>query len=271
MKRRIALTLATTLLLLTSPAEGQEGRQSRLLLSLFGGITTSSPLWTVNRQPVFINTSTIDTVRLVRRLQSGIMFGASGTLFPSPHFGLHGEIAFLGLGLENRCRLVFSDPAGPGPSLSPTADACDDITETDGSATTGAFFVGGVVRAAPRGFASPFLRIMAGITTRSSSTTQVAGRFIDATSGVTLLPIISDPEGGKTSPAVAAAAGVMVALGPGYQLRLELRDHILVVDRITAPADPLTLRAPAENAIEHNFALSVGLDIVLEQRRGRRY
>ena len=266
---RTASMLTAVLLVLSHPARGQEGPQSRLMLSLFGGISTGSSLWTVNRQPVFNNLGNTDTVRLVRRLQPGIMFGASGTLFPSPYFGVHGEIAFLGLGLENRCQMIFTDPAVG--NLGYTVDACDDITTTDGSATTGAFFVGAVARAAPRGFASPFLRVMGGITTRSSSTSEVVGRYLNSSGTVTGLVIINDPDGGGISPAFAVAAGVMIALGPGYQLRLEIRDHLLMVDRLTGPADPLTLLAPSENALKHNFALTVGLDIVLEQRRGRRY
>ena len=69
------------------------------------------------------------------------------------------------------------------------------------------------------------------------------------------------------------AAGFTQPLGKdgGYQVRLEMRDVISSFERVTGQADPTTLIAPTEIKYYHHLALTLGLDVVLERQRGRRY
>jgi hypothetical protein len=69
------------------------------------------------------------------------------------------------------------------------------------------------------------------------------------------------------------AAGLAFRLGTGYQLRLEGRDVITLLDQVTGPADPSsgTLVPPRSGHVFHNFAFTVALDVILEQSHRRRY
>jgi hypothetical protein len=62
----------------------------------------------------------------------------------------------------------------------------------------------------------------------------------------------------------------MVPFAPGYQVRLEFRDQLLFLRRVSGPADALA-EAQTERMLVNSFGLALMLDIVLEQKRGRRY
>jgi hypothetical protein len=66
-------------------------------------------------------------------------------------------------------------------------------------------------------------------------------------------------------------AGVTAAIGPGYQLRWEVRDNITGVQRVTAATPEARVIPPHEVTYKHLFSMSIGFDVVLERRRGRRY
>jgi hypothetical protein len=57
----------------------------------------------------------------------------------------------------------------------------------------------------------------------------------------------------------------------GYQLRWEVRDNIVGVHRVTAPTVQARTIPPHEVTYKHLFSLSIGFDVVLERRPGRRY
>jgi len=82
--------------------------------------------------------------------------------------------------------------------------------------------------------------------------------------------IIEDPGLSSVEPSAQFGLGVMVPFAAGYQARLEFRDRLLLVDRITGPANALG-RAATERTTINSLGLVIMLDIVLEQRRGRRY
>jgi hypothetical protein len=82
--------------------------------------------------------------------------------------------------------------------------------------------------------------------------------------------VISDEQNVSIYPLVGGAAGVMFTLSPGYQIRAELRDQLMILQRPTGPANDLAV-AEIESFIGHAPALVFGFDIVLERKRGRRY
>jgi hypothetical protein len=125
-------------------------------------------------------------------------------------------------------------------------------------------------RFAPGGGLKPYLRAQGGITTRQSSTVEVTGSFLDENLVRQTVLIIGDPDPAALHPTASFGVGVMLPFATGYQARLELRDGLLLVERITGPADALAV-APTETRLFHSVALVLMLDIVLEQRRGRRY
>src|SRR5207253_2100915 len=65
-------------------------------------------------------------------------------------------------------------------------------------------------------------------------------------------------------------AGATIAAGRGYQIRWEIRDNIVGIQTVTGPAERGAV-PPHETSYRHIFSLNVGLDVILEKRRGRRY
>jgi hypothetical protein len=149
------------------------------------------------------------------------------------------------------------------------AQLCNNIS---GSTVSGGaiHLSGGVVlRAAARGAVSPYLRAGVGIVNRPQSTVGMAGSYV--TNGtIVIREVISDDSPHRTSVTAALGIGLTVPLAPGYQLRFELRD---AVSRIERPAGAANGQADAatEMTAFNSLGLTVGLDIVLEQKRGRRY
>jgi len=66
-------------------------------------------------------------------------------------------------------------------------------------------------------------------------------------------------------------AGATIAAGRGYQIRWEIRDNIVGIQRVTGPTVTQGTVPPHETSYRHIFSLNVGLDVILEKRRGRRY
>lgn len=242
-----------------------------MVLSMFGGVAGGSHLWDISRQPLIVlgteASPRFDTLRLGRKIKPGLVLGVSATIFRSAHLGISGEISFLGLSTDDDCTLVFESP-GSDP-FGRNAQVCGDISSHGASPTTVGFFLGGNYRVAPRAFATPYLRAQVGLGVRSGSTIETVGTYLDAGQPRRRI-VILDNGGTRVLPSAGAAVGFMIPLGPGYQARLELRDQVLAMERVSGPADALAT-APTITNLVHSVALSAAIDIVLEQRRGRRY
>lgn len=265
---RIALCWTLLLLLLPAPAAAQRRAEPNLLVTIFGGVTTGSSLWQIGKQPLSLlgEPTMSDTLRLSRSLEPGVSLGASATYFSSPHFGITGEIFFMGFGLDDRCELTYRAP----PADTVNLQICDDITERGGAASTIAFAIGGTYRFAPGRFASPYLRAQGGFTTRNASTVELVGRFTDVDGITQTRLVIGDAGHSALHPTLAVGLGVLVPVSPGYQVGLEIRDNVLFFPTVTGPASSLA-EAPTGTATRHSFSLVARFDIVLERKRGRRY
>jgi hypothetical protein len=269
--RSLAPAVAAALSLgMPGVAAAQSRPEPQLLLTMFGGAVSGATLYESMRQPLALleDPSAVDTLALSRRISPSITIGASATYFPIAAFGLSGEITFLAFGLDDSCTLTYtaSTPARTGYN----EQICADIASKGLSASTIAFYVGGLYRFLPRGAVKPYVRAQAGFAVRSGSTVEVSGRFLDGTGTVRDRLVIEDLDPGSLAPSASFGVGVMVPFAPGYQARLEFRDHLLAVDRVSGPANALA-QAPTEGMLAHSVGLVITLDIVLEQRRGRRY
>lgn len=265
---RIALCWTLFLVLLPAPAGAQRRAEPNLLVTIFGGVTTGASLWQIGKQPLSLleEPTRSDTLRLSRDLEPGVSLGASATYFSSPHFGITGEIFFMGFGLDDRCQFAYAASQNGWYN----DQICGDITERGGSASTIAFALGGIYRFAPRGFASPYLRAQGGLTTRNASTVEVVGRFTDVDGATQTRLIIADAGHSALHPTLAVGLGVLVPVSPGYQVGLEIRDNVLFFPTVTGPASSLA-EAPTGTTMKHGFSLVARFDIVLERQRGRRY
>ena len=259
-------------LLLAAPAAAQTSPQPTIVLTISGGVVTGHGLWAIERQPLCILggggacTGTYDTLRIARSISPSLILGASGTYFPWPHLGFHAEISYLGLPIDDTCTPVRLFPDPPNQRAQ---QMCDNLTAAKGTGGAISMFVGATLRAASTKAISPYARFNIGMVNLSSSTTEVVGAYVDA-GGVQERQIIEDINGAGSSFMLGAAAGVTTSLGTGYQFRLEVRDVVNSMTRVTGPANDLAI-APTESKYFHHFGLVMGLDIVLERRRGRRY
>jgi hypothetical protein len=272
--RKAAVGIVLGLGLFATRAPAQTRPEANLMLELFGGITTGSGLWEINRQPLTVRGTEAfpmyDSLRIVRRLEPGLVLGASASVFPHPTLGFTAEVMLLSLPVADDCTLAFHNTGVD--LLERNQQMCVNLADGAGAATTVTVSAGGIFRLAPRGYVSPFLRAEVGLSIRNSSTVEVESEYIDFDGSLSPpFVIVFDPNNGThTFPSGGVGGGLMIPFAPGYQVRLEVRDNMTLLERITGPASNVAI-APTERFLHHAVGLLVGLDVVLEQKRGRRY
>jgi hypothetical protein len=257
--------------LVARAATAQTGSQPKLVLTIFGGVATGNSLWSVARQPYCLPVGSCtssdphDTLRLTRDLSSSLIAGAGATYFQSAHLGFTLEVYYLGLPLDDGCTGLFYNPD----AQSRNEQLCNSITSSSPSTSAIALFGGVVLRAASTHAISPYVRGSAGVLRYSSGTVEMSGVFVSNNTISSRAVILDDkPKSGAVT--VQAAAGLTAQLNPGYQFRLEIRDVLVPLEHVTGSADALG-RAPTTTRVHHRIALTLGLDVVLEKKRGRRY
>jgi len=269
--RRLLFACCAVLLSHPAIAPAQSGPEPTMILTLFGGASTGHALWHIGRQPLctLSSCSTVtpqyDTLELTRNISSSIVIGAAGTYFRNPHVGIEGEIFFLGLPFDDTCRLLYLNP-----SDSTDQQVCDNISAASLSTSAISFYGGLVFRLSPRHAISPYARAGLGLVTYSGGTIELSGPFIDGTGTVRSRAIIVDDHPKSSSFSFTTAIGFTTRISPGYQFRLEAHDAIVPLRRAVGAADRLG-QAPTALRTYHRLVLTLGLDVVLERKRGRRY
>jgi hypothetical protein len=85
------------------------------------------------------------------------------------------------------------------------------------------------------------------------------------------LPIYLEDETRMAKPTAALSIGLATAPSQGYQFRLELRGTAVQLNVVDGPV-PAGVQMPAVRSKWSILpSLAVGIDVVLEKRRGRRY
>ena len=262
---------ATLAVLLASvmPLAAQSRSQPNLVLTMYGGAANGHSLWDIARQTlVYADTSGSllprDTVTLERRVNSAIVVGATMTLFPNPHVGLSVDIAYRGFSFDDTCRPIYLQTDNSGAT---NQRLCDNITSASNGGSVVGITAGGILRAAASAPVSPYLR---GAVTFAHTTISTLSLAAPEALGSTPRAVIVDPSPRRLSLNPLVAAGLTTSLGTGYQLRLEVRDEFARLERMDASANALG-EGPTSLKMFHHFALVIGLDVVLEQKRIRRY
>lgn len=278
MKRILSAPLALGLLIApAAAAAAQTPSQPNLVLSIVGGVATGTTLWSINRQPLDVLCTPpqgcgIDTLRLVRDLTPGIFAGLTATYFRHPSLGFTLDVFFLEFPLDDTCEGIFYNPDSGGDPVFGTRNnqVCTDIGSASPSTSAISAMGGVVLRAAGGKSISPYVRGSMGVVGYSSGTIAMSGVFVENQTINTRSVLIDDKP--KTLRLGAqAAAGITARMSPSYQFRFELRDVIAPMERVDGPAPINTLRPPKKTVLLHRFALILGLDVVLEKTRGRRY
>ena len=258
---------------LSAPAAGQTGSESNLVLTIFGGAVTGHRLWTVDKQPLCLLddasqacTAQDDTLEISKSIGSSVVVGASATYFVSPLVAVHAELSFLGLPVESHCAGVYYN----ADVQNRNRQVCNNLQTLAGAGGAITAFGGVTLRAASRRALSPYVRGNLGLVSHAHSTTDMVGAFVDTAGNLVGRLVVADPKPGQTSVMLGAAVGFTSAVGTGYQFRLEVRDLMTSLERVTGPANAQAV-APTASRFYHHIALTIGLDVVLERKRGRRY
>jgi hypothetical protein len=264
---RVRTLLWVALLLLSGtevrPAWGQTKDQARLIFTVSGGVVLGRSLWAINAQPVQFITPA-DTFALQRRIRSSLALGFGGTYFAGDHLGLAADGFLIGLGFEDGCRMVFSSGAAE------VVSTCQSIQGTTKSATAVGLTAGPIYRFTSRNLFAPYVRANVGVVFSNQSSIRTVGSF-NTPDGISDLIVYDDDHESRVEPMLGLGAGVTAAIGPGYQLRWEVRDNITGVQKVTAATPQARVVPPHEVTYKHLFSISIGFDVVLERRRGRRY
>lgn len=249
--------------LVATPAAAQKtGDQATLVFTVSGAFIQGKRLWAVERQPIQDGVFT-DFYNLNRDIKSTLAASLSGTYYPGSNVGLTAEAYLMGMGYDDGCTL-----AAPSESLRNT-EVCSDIDKQEKSAAAVALSTGAIFRIASREFISPFIRASAGLLLTNQSSVLTEGI---STSNAGALLVVYDDEGRtRVRPAFALGVGTTFALNRGYYLRWEVRDNYVGVVKVTGITDAPRFIPPHETVYKHLFSVHIGLDVVLEKERGRRY
>ncbi len=250
----------------------QTGDEPRLIFSFYGGVAKGPDVYQIPRQSLFLlfQTDLHDTLQLTRNLTTAPTVGMNASLFQPSGFGLTAEIAYVGLKIDDFCRMVFEHT---DPQLR-NRQVCNDISSRTLTVSNVGITLGGAYRLWARNPVTPYARVQGGIGIRSTSIVETVGRYnaegIDGVVRPTDRVVINDASDVVVRPFFVGAVGVTLAIASGYQIRFEIRDHLMRLERPTGPADDFA-QVNTEGFWGHAPALVFGFDIVLEQKRGRRY
>jgi opacity protein-like surface antigen len=263
MRVRVLVGVATAVLTIRSaPVAAQKtGDQSRLVFTVSAAYITGKGLWTIPNQPIF-NLLPPDTLFLSRSIKNNFGAGFSASYFRGDHFGLTADAFLLGLGYEDRCHL-----AAPQQD-SQSGRICEDIDAQNKSAAAVAISVGAIIRVASREFISPFARVGTGLLFNNQSSVFMAG--FDPEDGA-LHIIYNDDKTSRVRANFELGVGTTVAVSKGYHLRFEVRDNFVGVVRVTEPIPQVGAIPPHGTTYKQLWSLLVGVDVILERIRGRRY
>lgn len=265
-----ALAVFAALLAPGSTAAQATRDQARLVFTIFGAYNGGSDLWNVGIQPVRFpgfDPIEVDSLAVGRRISPGLGLGVSATYYPSPVFGYSGEVALLGVGYEDECTIISSTPP-PGTNDNPET-VCNGIDGSSRGASLVMLSVGVVARAMSQQVVSPYLRAGIGVAVGSQSSLRMFGPTA-GTQGEIFL-VYEDDSNTRVTPAFIVGGGLTAQIGPGVQLRAEARDNIVGFATVTGATTTDGLVPPSETQYKSVWTVSLGVDIVLERKRGRRY
>jgi hypothetical protein len=266
MDRRRAAVVILCAGLLPAVAAGQStADQAQLHFTVGVGMTSSSgQLWRIGAQPFIVDSLTTDTLAISRGFRRTISVAFSGTYFPNNHLGLVAEAHLIGLGTRDRCQIGFTQ----GDTI--TTDLCRSIGNAQRNATSVGVSLGAVYRFASRQPVHPYLRVGGGLVVTQQSFVRTRGTVF--TSGAPSdLVLFDDDRSTTVKPYALFGGGIVAVTGRGTQVRFEVRDNWIRVPVITGPTVRQGLIPPTGMISRHVLSFMIGVDIVLERKRGRRY
>jgi opacity protein-like surface antigen len=260
-------TLALLLCLAAAPVALQAqatGDQSRLLFTVFGGYIGGQDLWKVGAQPLVDNAFT-DVLELTRKFEPSWTAGLSATYFKGSSIGITGELQVIDSRMRTGCSVLTQS----GSAIND--DICASVEGTLRSTLSTAFSLGAIFRVLSREDISPYFRAQAGIFTIGASTTGVTGSWVGDDQLVRFVDIYPEDGNSHVSAQFQLGAGVTIPIAKAYHLRVEGRGISYGVPVVIGPTERQDIVPPTETRWNTQFQVLVGIDLVLERKRGRRY
>ncbi|MFN8653096.1 MAG: hypothetical protein U0133_14425 [Gemmatimonadales bacterium] len=250
-----------------APLAAQTADQARLVFSVgIGQSSGGGELWSIGRQPFLVSPSRTDTLSLRRSFRRSLNVVLSGTYFPGNHLGYNVEAQMLGLATEDDC-----SKAGGGMPAPPVALLCNTINRHDGSGSAVALSGGLIYRFAPQQPLHPYIRANVGFLVSQESFIKVGGPLGDSLPVASDAVIYADRNSSSIRPTVSFGGGLVAVIGRGYQFRFELRDNWVQVPKILGATSIQGVRPATDLVGKHILTATLGFDVVLERKRGRRY
>lgn len=263
--RDLAALAAVLLATPAVPLEAQRtGDRARLVFTVSGAYVDRKGLWSVPSQPVQDgagSSTLVDSFALSRVIMPTFGAGFSGIYFPGEHVGLTADAFLIGLGYEDNCRVLG------GVQSAQNLAVCESIDVRERRAAAVTLSGGAVFRAFSRETISPFARVNAGLLFSNQSSIRTEG-FNESGALLTIYEHDSDT---RVAPAFAIGVGATMVLGRAYHLRWEVRDNIVGVEEVTGATPGPRIEPPHGQTLKHLFSVLIGIDVVLERSRGRRY
>ena len=267
---RSGALLAACVAGLASRAAAQATRGPELIFTNGVGEASGGHLWTVDPQLADAVRGP-DTVALSRRLLRPSLVAAFGAqLYLSPHFGYTLEATFLGLATESQCTAAsFSLDAQHA-----NQQACT-VIQNQHIFTNAVALQGGLTARTTLGRgAQGYLRAVGGVALLGGSFVTTGGPILvsDTTgSWISTRLFLSDQSARTLTWVATLGGGLTMALGPSYNVRVEMGEVFIALPVPTGPADVASTVAPVRWRTFHLPSLTLGLDVLLERRSGRRY
>ena len=268
--RRLLLTSTAIVLLAGGLAAQARSDQARLSFGMAIGYNGGSNLWSVHDQTIFgsFGVDSADVSRIIRPTL-GITF--LGVYYPNSRIGFTGEIHLIGLAYEDHCSLTTNSGSAD------THQICSSINGSQSPGTAVAATVGTILRPFPWAGVQPYFRGNVGLTVSEQSTLRMRANFIEeacdttqSTCGSTYF-LFEDSHPTSVSPTGALAVGITGFVGRGSQLRVEVKDNLVILKEVRGTTAYQAREPPWQQKVHQIFTLSVGMEVVLEKRRGRRY
>jgi hypothetical protein len=264
MRRRALVPLLLAVAVVRPLTAQTTGDEARLTFTIGLGYSFGQELWSVGQQPYFLS-NTVDTFAISRRLRESVTAYLGGTYFRGKNIGFTGELSLVGLGTTLSCADVSAGGSND------THAVCNALNGVDRGGTSVLLTGGPVLRLASRSALSPYVQATAGLLLTSRSTVETSTFVATTEDPNSLIRIYSDSKSTDVSFGGILSAGIIAQAGHGYQFRVEVRDNIVGVRRITGATPRDGDQPTVDRVFKHVPAIVVGFGVILERRRGRRY
>lgn len=265
MRRSLLILVVSLLTLAGSAAAQRRSDQARLSVGMGIGYNGQTSLWRVDGQELLDNFAR-DTVTVSRDVRSTIGLAFTAVYYPNDHWGISGEAHLIGIGYADGCTLRSNSGSVRN------QEVCTAIQGQESPGTAVAATIGGIYRPFAWSEFQPYLRLNAGLLISQQSAIRMRATVLSDTGQLVDVYVFQDPHPASIYPTMALGGGMTAFVSRSYQVRFEMKDNLVSLAHVTGTVPPASLATPtSERKLHHILSLTIGMEVVLEKKRGRRY